>query len=178
VIISLIGYRATGKSTVGRLLADRLGWTCADTDVHVQNITGRSIREIFQSEGEDAFRRYESQVIQQLVRRHKLVLALGGGAVLSPENRLAIAVAGPVVWLRASPDTIRQRLHADPQTAAQRPALSRGSAGDEVEQILQQRLSIYKSCADLTIDTEAYQPGQIVDQILAALDLSPSAGLS
>ena len=90
VIIALMGYRATGKSTVGQLLADRLGWTCVDTDVEVQRLVGSSIRDIFQHEGEAKFRQYESQVIQQLTRRHKLVLA----------EPVASAECGRYRWLR------------------------------------------------------------------------------
>ena len=178
VIISLIGYRATGKSTVAQLMADRLGWGCLDTDAEVQALVGKSVRDIFQQEGEAQFRRYESQVIQQATRRHKLVLALGGGAVLNPENRRALTVAGPIVWLTASPATIRQRLHGDPQTATQRPALTGDSAADEIEQVLQARLPIYQACADVQIDTESRSPRELVDAILSALDLTPETGLS
>jgi shikimate kinase len=178
MIISLIGYRATGKSTVGQLLAQRLGWSCVDTDLEVQQQAGKSIREIFQQEGEPRFRDYEAQVIQRLTRRHKLVLAVGGGAVLREENRLALSMAGPVVWLAASPAIIRQRLQGDPQTASQRPALTAGSAADEIEQVLQARLPVYQAAADITIDTQEQTPGEIVERILAALDLPLAGGLS
>jgi shikimate kinase len=178
VIITLIGYRATGKSTVGRLLAHRLGWTCVDTDEEVHQLTGRAIRDIFQSEGEAAFRRYESQVIQNLTRRHKLVVAAGGGAVLDPDNRRALSMAGPLVWLTASPDTLRRRLEQDPSTAVLRPSLTSNSVMDEIEQVLTERLPIYRACADVTIDTEGREPRELVEMILAALDLSPDAGLS
>ncbi len=74
MIISLIGYRATGKSTIAQLLANRLNWSCVDTDVEIQNLARKAIRDIFQQEGESRFRRFESDVIRHLTRRHKLVL--------------------------------------------------------------------------------------------------------
>lgn len=178
MIITLIGYRGTGKSTVGRLLAARLGWACIDTDDEVQQLTGRSISDIFQSEGEPSFRRYESQVIQHVARRHKLVVAAGGGAVLDPENRRLLSVAGPIVWLTASVATLQQRLHHDPLSAAQRPALTGDTPAEEISRVLAERLPIYEACADVTIDTEGRTPRELVDQILAALDLAPDGGLS
>ena len=90
MIISLIGYRATGKTTVAMLLAERLGWTCVDTDDEIQRLAGVSIQSIFETSCEPVFRDYESRVIAELTRRHKLVLSLGGGAVMRDENRRAI----------------------------------------------------------------------------------------
>ncbi len=98
--------------------------------------------------------------------------------MLDPENRKALSIAGPLVWLVASPATIRQRLASDPQTDAMRPALSGLSASDEIEEVLRQRQHIYQACADLQVDTEGRSPGEIVDAILAALDLTPERKLS
>ncbi len=178
MVISLIGYRATGKTTVGSLLAERLGWTCFDTDVQLQHWVGKSIREIFAEEGEAKFREYEAQVVRDLARRHKVVLALGGGAVLRPENRQAIRVAGPVVWLTAEPATIQARLADDPETQRLRPPLSTGSAVDEVQRVLAERLPIYQACADCVVNTDGKSPRELVDAILAELDLTPGRDLS
>lgn len=175
MIISLIGYRATGKTTVGCLLADRLGWTCVDTDEEIQQLAGKSIRQIFAEDGEDRFRDYETRVIQQLTRRHKLVLALGGGAILRAENRHAICLAGPVIWLSAATDTIQRRLAADPHTTAQRPSLTGSSPLDEVERVLQQRIPWYTECADRRIETDQLSPREIVDAILSELGLAEAA---
>lgn len=185
MIISLIGYRGTGKTTVGHLLAERLGWTCVDTDAQIQQRTGRSIRSIFESEGESTFRDLESAEIAYWARQHRIVLSLGGGAILRAENRQQLAVAGPVVWLTAEPATIRGRLHADPASWAQRPALLDNQQGahpssplDEIERVLSERLPHYQSCADLTFATEKHSPAELADAILAALDLRPERGLS
>ena len=191
MIVSLIGYRGTGKTTVGMLLAERLGWRCIDTDEEIQQRAGCSIRQIFERQGETAFRDLESAVIADCVRSHRVVLSLGGGAVLRPENRQRIAVAGPVVWLMADPAVIRQRLNADPLSWAQRPSLLAADADesgrasvtppssmDEVERVLSERLPIYDSCADVRVSTDDKAPAAIVDAIVAALDLQTGRGLS
>jgi shikimate kinase len=177
VIITLVGYRGTGKSTVARLLAHRLGWMCIDTDEEVQQLTGKAICDIFRSEGEAAFRGYESQVIHQLTRRHKVVLAAGGGAVLDPDNRRALSMAGSIVWLTALPETIRRRLRDDAGTAENRPALTGNSVTDEIETVLAERLPIYRACADLSVPTDGREPRELVELIVAALDLAPETGL-
>src|SRR5690606_11019333 len=102
----------------------------------------------------------------------------GGGAVLDPENRRLLSVAGPIVWLTASVATLQQRLHHDPLSAAQRPALTGDTAAEEISRVLAERLPIYKACADVTIDTEGRTPRELMCQILAALDLAPDGGLS
>jgi shikimate kinase len=188
VIVSLIGYRGTGKTTVGMLLAERLGWKCMDTDEQIQERAGCSIRQLFEQQGEAAFRDLESAVIAECVRGHRVVLSLGGGAILRSENRQRLSVAGPVVWLMAEPSVIRQRLQADPRSWTQRPALlaadsgpaSSGSpaAADEIDRVLAERLPIYESCADVRVATDDKTPTEIVEAILAALDLQPERGLS
>jgi len=170
VIISLIGYRATGKTTVGSMLAESLGWHWVDTDVEIQRVAGMSIRAIFDNFGEAKFREMESQVIRDLLRRHKLVLSLGGGAILAEDNRLAIKTAGAVVWLTAPLVTIRHRLNSDPATLEQRPALTQAGAADEIETVLAERKPLYEDCADLTLSTETLTPKQLVDEIVEFLD--------
>jgi shikimate kinase len=178
MLISLIGYRGTGKTTVGHLLAERLGWTCVDTDLEVERVVGMSIRQIFDQLGEESFRQYEAQVVQELARRHKQVLALGGGAVLRQDNRRALSVAGPVVWLTATPETIGRRIADDPQSHSQRPDLTAAGGLTEIRQLLQSREPIYRQLADCAIATDDVNPREIVDRILAALDLSPASELS
>jgi len=177
MLISLTGYRGTGKSTVGQLLAERLDWRCVDTDTEIETLAGQSIRQLFDDDGEERFRALESQVIHHLTRQHKLVLALGGGAVLREDNRRAVSVAGPVVWLRAAPETIFRRICDDPITAEQRPNLTQQGGLSEIEQLLKERWPIYESCADCTIDTDQMTPAQIADSVLDALDIPPQANL-
>ena len=105
LVVTLIGYRATGKSTVAPELARRLGWAFADSDQEVEARAGRTIAQIFSDDGEAGFRRTEREVISGLLKQHKLVLSSGGGAILDVDTRGDIAAAGPVVWLQASVET-------------------------------------------------------------------------
>lgn len=164
----LIGYRGTGKSTVGRLLAQRLGWPFVDSDDEIERRAGMTIAEIFVSEGESGFRDREADVVIDLAARSHCVVALGGGSVLREENRSAIA-GGRTIWLQAAPETIYQRVHADQSTARRRPNLTTAGGLDEILEILQQREPIYKSCADVIIDTEAKPPEQVADEIIQAV---------
>src|SRR5262245_26081111 len=116
----LVGYRGTGKTTVGRLLADKIGWAFADCDDFIEAAAGRSGADIFTVEGESGFRDRESAVLGQLSTQERTVIATGGGAVLRPSNRELLRKAGPVAWLTASPETIWNRLQSDSSTASRR----------------------------------------------------------
>lgn len=175
--LKLIGYRGTGKTTVARQLALALGWDWVDADVEVELRAGRSIAAIFADSGEAAFRDLESQVLANLVTRDRAVLALGGGVVLRPENRARLAEGGPVVWLRADPETILARVEADATTAARRPQLTSRGGLEEVRQLLAQREPWYRQCASLEVDTRGKSPAEIAAEIVAALPL-PGAGAS
>ena len=173
--ITLIGYRGTGKSTVARLVAERLGWQWVDGDARVEELAGRTIREIFQTEGQTGFRDRETAVIRELTARDRLVIAAGGGAILRPENRQAIKSSGMAVWLLASPEMIVPRLAADPNTAARRPALTTAGGAEEIRQLLEQRAPLYRLCADLIVETDQCSPEQVADQIVRAVqDKSPT----
>src|SRR5580692_307453 len=108
--VILIGYRATGKTTVGRLLAAQLGWEFADVDDYIESNFGGSIADIFAAEGETGFRKREAEVLSVLCGRERCVIATGGGAILRPENRELMRAAGVVVWLTAGCETIWGRL--------------------------------------------------------------------
>ena len=173
--IILIGYRGTGKTTVARLLAQRLGCGWVDADDEIERRAGTTITEIFKTQGEDAFRRLEVDVVAEIMQREPGVVSLGGGAVLREENRRAIPQRSIVFWLRARPATIQQRLHLDPATSDRRPALTSSGGLDEIHQVLQQRASIYESCADYTVDTDDKTPEQVVGEISSLLS-TPSRG--
>lgn len=169
--IALIGYRGTGKTTVARQLALRLGWDWVDADVEVELRAGKSIAAIFADDGEAAFRDTESAVVAELCDRERTVVALGGGAVLREANRAAISRCGAVVWLRAEIETILQRLDADATTAGRRPNLTKSGGRQEIEQVLAERTPIYRACATLEVDTEGKAPAALADEIVAALGL-------
>src|SRR6476619_1133146 len=123
--VFLIGYRGSGKSTVGRRLADRLWQTFLDSGELIVKQAGKSIKEIFASEGEPGFRDRESAVVRELAMLSDHVIALGGGAVLREENRNVLRKDGhKIIYLRCEPAELHRRIHADPQTAESRPALT------------------------------------------------------
>ncbi len=171
--IVLIGYRATGKSTLARLLAQRLGWEWIDGDVEVERRAGKAIARIFAEDGEPAFRDLEAQVTCELCRRDRLVLAAGGGAPLRPETRQAMRVGGKVVWLVARPETILDRMSADPTTPGRRPSLTGRGQLEEIVHLLAVREPIYRQTADLVVDTDGRAPEALADEILARLGLTP-----
>jgi shikimate kinase len=170
MILTLIGYRATGKSTVAKPLAERLGWSWIDADVELERRAGRTIREIFDTDGEPEFRRLERETLIDLLQRDRLVIAAGGGAVLNSATRQDFQDAGPVVWLKASVDTIEQRLYGDATTAKRRPDLTSTGGREEIERLLTQREPIYSDAASLIVQTDEPLEGQAsvptIDQLV------------
>jgi len=167
--IALIGYRGTGKTTVARELARRLGYDWVDADVEVELRAGCSIAEIFADSGEPAFRDLETQVVVELCQREKTVLALGGGAVLRKANQKCLVRCQQVIWLQASAAGIAARLGGDPTTASRRPNLTNRGGLHEIEQLLATREPIYRACATLEVDTEDKAPAEIAGEIVVAL---------
>jgi shikimate kinase len=170
----LIGYRATGKTTLARLLAGRLGWPWIDADAEIERVAGKSIAAIFAEEGEAGFRVRESQVVAELCGRSGWVLAMGGGAPLRVENRQAMRQSGRVVWLTASPQTIWQRMSGDETTPDRRPSLTVKPPLDEISYLLESRAPVYQQCADLVVDGEGRRPEQLADEILTRLEIGES----
>src|SRR5690242_16900231 len=102
--VLLIGYRGSGRSTVAAALSQLLGWPWLDADAELERRARKTIKQIFDEGGEEAFRDLESTVVDDLARRDRHIIALGGGAVLRDRNRHALAGRGPIVWLKASPE--------------------------------------------------------------------------
>lgn len=160
--IFLIGLSGSGKSTVARLVATRLGWDCADTDELIEQAAGRSVAEIFAEEGEDQFRFREQVALEQVSLLDHLVVATGGGAPTTPEGRDAIG-RGFVVWLAVSPEQAAARLNANPETE-ERPLLI-GDTPARLRQLLDARRPIYE-LADAAVDVESLTPQQAADEIV------------
>jgi shikimate kinase len=166
--IILIGYRGTGKTTVGRLLAAQLGWAFADSDDAIESTTGRSIAETFAAEGEAGFRKHEADALGELSKREAIVIATGGGAVLRPENRELLRSAGFIAWLTARPETIRDRLRGDPRSAQRRPKLTPAGGIEEIRQLLAVRDPLYREIAHFIADADAPSPEAVAAAILKA----------
>jgi shikimate kinase len=167
----LIGYRGSGKTTVAAALAEQLNWPWIDADAELERRAGKTIKEIFQAGGEESFRDLESSVVADLAGADGQIVALGGGAVLREQNRQALNGRGKVVWLKASPEALFQRIQGDPTTAARRPNLTGQGGLAEIRTLLAERTPLYAACADLTIDAEQPSPATIARQIIAQLKL-------
>ena len=165
----LIGYRCTGKSTVGRVLAEVLGWPLVDTDTLVQERAGRSIRQIVAEEGWPAFRRLEREVVAEVAARDQQVVSAGGGVVLDPDNTRLLRESGKVVLLTSPPEVIWERMKADPKTAAERPNLTDSGGIEEVRRVLAERAERYEAACDLRVATDRFGPREAAGRILAWL---------
>lgn len=162
--IVLIGFMGTGKTTIGRLLAKRLGRPFIDSDRKIEEEAGMSIPEIFGRFGEPHFRDLESQVIYRLSLYTSSVIATGGGAVLRPENVRNLQRHGVIIALTAAPDVIIERTCR----RGGRPLLEAEDKEQRVRSLLHQRQGAY-NFADLTVDTGAKSPQTAVDTIVTFL---------
>jgi shikimate kinase len=165
--VVLIGYRGSGKSSVGRALAARLGVPHLDTDELVASAAGTTIAEIFKAEGEPGFRRRESQAVQQAVRAGAAAISAGGGVVESEANMRRLKRFGYVVWLTAPPETLQERIQSDQRSNRSRPDLTPHGGLAEIEQVLARREPLYQRWADLQISTDSRSVNQVADEILS-----------
>lgn len=161
--IFLVGLMGAGKTSVGRLLAKDLRMTFVDCDHEIEKRTGVTVSVIFEIEGEEGFRRRESALLRELVASENVVLATGGGAVLRPENREALARNGFVVYLRASVDELWQRTRHD----RNRPLLRTDDPRARLAELYAQRDPLYREVADIIIETGS----QSLRQLVADLEL-------
>ncbi|UZP68855.1 shikimate kinase AroL [Desulfovibrio mangrovi] len=166
--IYLVGPRACGKTTVGKALAEALGWRFTDTDEVVVRGAGCAIADIVERRGWDAFRDMETAALRALSGEDAIVIATGGGMVLRAQNRDLMRESGLVVLLTASADVLAERLSVDP-LHAQRPSLTGKSVADEVAEVLRERAPMYAAAAHMLED--ATQPvGEIVASVMQVLE--------
>ena len=159
--IFLVGPMGTGKSAVGRQLARTLHLTFVDSDDEVESRTGVDIAFIFEKEGEEGFRTRESAAIDDLTRMDGVVLATGGGAVLSPENRSHLGGRGLVVYLYTTVDQQVDRT----EKGRQRPLLENGDRRGILEDLLLQRDPLYREVADLVVETDGRKVHAVANEI-------------
>jgi shikimate kinase len=166
----LVGMMGSGKTTVGRLVADRLGVAFADSDDEIEISTGLTVEELFSDRGEPAFRRHESEVLADLLAPEGPgVVAAGGGAVLDEDNRSRMRREATVAWLRTTVGTLAERVG----TGEARPLLAGSSAARLVE-IGESRADLYESVADFVVDTDDRSPDSVADAVVAALVATPA----
>lgn len=167
--ILLTGYRGTGKSSIGKILADLLGFDFIDTDLAIEKRQGESIAEMVGRGGWDTFRRKEEDLLRELARRKNIVIASGGGSVMHEKAWKKLRENALAVWLTVDIKTICQRLSADSNTDDQRPALTEMGTMDEISMVLSERQPLYKKSSDLTINTEGKTPEEVAEVIAAEL---------
>lgn len=164
--IFMVGARGAGKTTVGRALAQALGYQFVDTDLFMQQTAQMTIAEIVAQEGWPGFRRRETEALQSL-KQPSTIVATGGGAILAEENRRFMRQHGRVIYLRASASVLAQRLEEYPQEG-QRPTLTGRPIAEEMQDVLAAREALYQETAHYVMDASV-NPQQVITQILAVL---------
>ncbi len=164
--IFLIGMMGTGKTTVGKVLSERLGLAFFDTDIAVETNAGMSVRELFLAEGEAAFRLLEQSILHS-VPVENAVVATGGGIVLDADNRLWIQAKGDIVWLMAADETLRKRLAAD----GGRPLLQ-GDIGEKLVALRKSRTALYDKISAYAVNVDDKSPDEISCEIIRLLGLA------
>ena len=146
----LIGFMGTGKTTIGKLAAKSLGFRFVDTDVIISRKTGKSIPDIFSEDGEEAFRALETTVLEECATKSNQVISTGGGIVTKKSNHPILKQAGYVIWLKASPETIYDRVRRN----SNRPLLQTDDPEKTIREMLSSRLELYDEAKDMDVSTD------------------------
>jgi len=151
--IFLIGFRGTGKTSVGKILAQRLKREYIDADVYLEQQEGKTIKDIFAESGEKKFREIESKIIAELCLQNNLIVATGGGVVLNDENVNRMKKSGVAILLEADADTLFKRIKGDVSTNTKRPSLTQFDEYQEIKYLLEKRKPLYDKAADFIVNT-------------------------
>ncbi|MEE2659188.1 MAG: shikimate kinase [Candidatus Latescibacterota bacterium] len=165
--VVLVGYRAAGKSTLGRLVAERLGWPYLDIDRGIDEYSGKTIKALYEEDGDTAYRDVESQVVAEMCAQDERVIAFGAGSLIRKSNREHARRGSLIFYLKVSPEVLWERICADPGSEETRPKLSSGGLAEVVE-MLAQRAPVYRECANEVLDG-TQPPEQLADRVAAAL---------
>ena len=163
--IILVGFMASGKTSVGRALAHHTGWTLVDADDAIVARAGKPIHRIFAEDGEPAFRELESQVIADLCAGERQVIASGGGAFVSEQNRDVMLAGGRVFFLSSTPATILRRVQEEDAGGPIRPLLAVEDPEARIAELLAQRKPAY-TLAHQTVDTDSLTPAGVAELIV------------
>ncbi len=167
--IVLIGYRCCGKTSTGKLIAERLGRQFIDTDELIIKKEGCTIDETVSRHGWQYFREAEKGIVRDVSSQENLVIATGGGVVLNEENVRNLKANGFVVWLYADTETIKRRLNEDKATTENRPSLTGEDPSDEITKVLQQRKSLYMAAGDMAVDTSRLDINEVANAVIDKL---------
>jgi shikimate kinase len=163
--IFFVGLMGAGKSTIGKLLAKKLKKTFYDTDHEIEKKLGVKVSVIFEFEGEEGFRKRETQMIDELTQKKNIILATGGGAVLSEVNRRLLKERGQVIYLNAKSHDLAKRLAQDKD----RPLLKNGNVEDTLHRLYQERHPLYLSVASFVVFTGQQKTQTVINKITALL---------
>jgi shikimate kinase len=167
--IILIGYRCTGKTSVGRKVAEKLELPFYDTDKIITDHIGKTIKAWVEEKGWESFRQEEKAVIKRIISLEPAVISLGGGAVMDLENRKILKSRGLIIWLTADVGTILTRMKSDPNNIDNRPPLSEKDWENETQEILAQRSPVYRKLSDFSLDTEGKTVKAISEELAALI---------
>lgn len=167
--IVLVGYRCSGKTTVGKLLARALKREFLDTDRLIEGKTGLPINLYVSQKGWRDFRAVEKEVVSDVASRNDLIIATGGGVVIDPENVRDLKRNGWVVWLDTGAPVIRERMKIAQKSGEFRPTLSGADSLKEIERILYERMPVYELTSDYRVDTDRQNPEEVGQAIMRAL---------
>lgn len=167
--IALIGFMGTGKSSVGRLVADALHFTFLDTDAVIEARAGKPITEIFAQAGEPAFRQLECGLVEELTRRERTVISTGGGLPVNPSNLASLKTHALVICLWASPEKIFERVRHQ----THRPLLNNPDPLEKIRELLAAREPSYHQ-ADVMVNTEMRSIKEVAHQVIHQLRLAQS----
>jgi len=171
----LTGYRCSGKSCVGKILASRLDMVFCDTDAMVQEQTGKDIITLVSQYGWTRFREEEQKAVEALAGLDDGVIATGGGLVMDPENVKSLKANGWFAWLKAKPRTLELRMRKAEGRGSHRPSLRGVDPVEEISGILRERTPIYAKTADFAVDTEQLLPEEVAEEIRNAFEKSRGA---
>jgi len=163
----LVGLMGAGKTTVGRLLAKHYDCAFHDSDHEIEARTGVKIPLVFEIEGEAGFRKREEAVIAELAARQNIVLATGGGAILSPHNRAVLRANGLVIYLRGSPEHLHERTRHD----RNRPLLQTANPLEKLRELYRARDPLYREIADIVVDTGRQNVSAMTRMLCGKIDL-------
>jgi len=164
--IALVGYRGSGKSTIGKILAEKTGWELVCLDELIEKRAGKSIPQIVEQEGWKRFRQLESKILKEVIKKDPAIFDLGGGVVEQEENRKLIKENCFVVWLKASPEILAERI----KHSQNRPSLTGKDFLEEISEVLARREPLYQELAHLELNTEQKPPQELAEKILENLN--------
>ena len=164
--IVLVGYRCSGKTSVGKILAHKLNRDFVDTDGLIEAKEGCSVEDIISNKGWDYFRELEKQIVREVCEKTNLVIATGGGVVLDYENMINLIRNGWVVWLNADAEVLKERMDNDQRSGNIRPSLTGKDPLEEIREVLSLRMPLYEKASDFIADAGADHPQGLADSII------------